>query len=102
MPGKIRYNGVDGTTMKQDIDYKVPNGKLLRLEVDMKKDSIKSIKISGDFFVHPETAITQIEKMLEGKSRDDVTDVVNKFIEENHIKLVGFNAVDLTNALRTI
>ncbi len=88
--------------MKHDIDYKVPNGKLLRLEVDMEKDTIRSIKISGDFFIHPETAITQIEGLLAGKSIDDVNDTVNRFIEENNVQLIGFDASDLTEALRKI
>ncbi len=88
--------------MKQDIDYKVPNGKMVRLEVEIDNDIIKSIKIAGDFFVHPETAITQIENLLTGKSIDDVNNIVNRFIDENHIKLIGFNASDLTKALRMI
>ncbi len=86
--------------MKQDIDYKVPNGKLLRLEADIEESTIISIKISGDFFVHPETAIIQIEELLAGKSIDDVNDTVNKFIEENNVQLIGFDASDLTEALR--
>lgn len=86
--------------MKQDIDYKVPDGKLLRLMVDIEKDTIKSIRIAGDFFIHPETAIIQIEKMLIGKKIDDVTDILNKFIEEKHIKVIGFRPSDLTNAMR--
>ena len=88
--------------MKQDIDYKVLNGKLMRLEINLDKDIIQSIQISGDFFVHPETAILQIEDLLIGKSIDDVNWIVNRFIEENHIKLIGFDASDLTKALRLI
>jgi len=48
----------------QKIDYKVEGGKFLRLQVDMKENIIKDIKIRGDFFVYPETAIFKIEEFL--------------------------------------
>lgn len=48
------------------VDYKVRNGKLLRLEFELDKDIIKKIKINGDFFIYPETAITEIENILVG------------------------------------
>lgn len=85
-----------------EIDYKVPNGKLLRLELAMDEDIISSIKISGDFFVHPEKAIMEIEGLLTGKRVDEVENVVNAFIAKNNIELIGFEASDLVKALRRV
>lgn len=86
--------------MKQNIDYKVPNGKMIRLEAELDENMVHSIKICGDFFVHPETAITEIEALLAGTHLNEVIEKVNEFIEKKHVKLVGFDATDLANALR--
>ncbi len=86
--------------MKRDIDYKVSGGKLLRLHVEIEDETIHSIKIAGDFFVHPESAITQIEQLLVGVKIDDIVDSVNTFIKKNNIRLIGFDASDLADAVR--
>ncbi len=88
--------------MMQDIDYKVPNGKLLRIQANLDEDIISSIKISGDFFIHPETAIIEIEKLLAGVKIQNIADKLDKFIKEKKITLVGFNSADLADALERI
>ena len=56
------------TTGPISADYKVPGGKLLRvmLELDKSTDPAKiaSISLNGDFFVHPEEAIEELESRL--------------------------------------
>jgi hypothetical protein len=49
--------------------YKVPGGKLIRIWVDF-DGKINSIRITGDFFVYPETWIEQLEKELVNKKFD--------------------------------
>ncbi len=86
--------------MIENIDYKVPNGKLLRIETELDDDIISSIKITGDFFIHPETAIVDIEKFLTGIKIKDISDKLEKFIKEKKITLIGFSPADLADALR--
>ncbi|MFW5991323.1 MAG: lipoate protein ligase C-terminal domain-containing protein [Candidatus Nanoarchaeia archaeon] len=88
--------------MKYEIEYKVPKGKLLRLQVSLENDIISSIKISGDFFAHPERAIEEIEELLAGKRIAEVEKELSKFIKKNNIELIGFEAGDLTKALERI
>lgn len=88
--------------MIRDIDYKVPDGKLLRIHADLESDIINSIQISGDFFIHPETEIIEIEKLLVGVKISDVSDMLDKFIMEKNITLLGFDSVDLADALGRI
>jgi hypothetical protein len=54
-------------------DYKAEGGKLLRVQLHVVGDpgrppgiapTIRWIKITGDFFMHPEEAIEQLEAML--------------------------------------
>ena len=46
--------------------YKVPNGKLLKINLnyDEKTNNIETIRITGDFFAYPEEAIEIIEVEL--------------------------------------
>ncbi len=85
--------------MIQDIDYKVPDGKLLRIQAELDDERISSIKISGDFFIHPEHTIIRIEKLLAGAKIQDVAHKLDKFIKEKKITLLGFNSSDLADAL---
>lgn len=80
-------------------DYKVPGGKLIRLRADVEGSVIKDIRITGDFFLHPEDRISGLEKDLAGKRLDRVT---LQHIVESSLKgceTVGFSPEDLVEAL---
>lgn len=51
-------------------DYKVPGGKLLRVRLALDESRtppvIQSISLTGDFFMHPEEAIEDLEARLVG------------------------------------
>jgi lipoate---protein ligase len=52
-------------------DYKAAGGKLLRVRIAAAADAdgvtvIQSITITGDFFMHPEEAIEDLERLLTG------------------------------------
>ncbi|MGM5488425.1 MAG: hypothetical protein ACQESG_05740 [Nanobdellota archaeon] len=81
------------------IDYKVPNGKLLRIDAEI-GETIQSIRITGDFFIHPESALEDIEGLLAGIRVEDVERVLTDFIQENDVKVIGFGPKDLAEALR--
>ncbi len=85
--------------MKKNIVYKVPKGKLLRLELDLEDTVIKKIEISGDFFVHPEEGLLEIEKSLLGVDMGEVAEVVRRVLKEKNIELIGFSPEDLKEAL---
>ncbi len=83
------------------IDYKVEKGKLIRLEVDIIENKIKFIKIYGDFFVYPETAIFAMEKFLINKEINEIDKELNSFIKKENIKIIGFSPFDLETAVVT-
>ena len=48
-------------------DYKVRGGKLLRVRLQVDEDTcIAEIRITGDFFMHPEEALEMLEQALLG------------------------------------
>lgn len=85
--------------MNKKIVHKVPQGKMLRIEADIKDSVIKRIKITGDFFIHPEEAITEIEDFLTGRPLPGIGEVLAGFLEEKNIRVIGFNPSDLELAL---
>jgi lipoate-protein ligase A len=48
---------------------KVKEGKVLKVEVDC-DDVINGIRITGDFFLHPEDMLEEIEKSIVGMKRN--------------------------------
>ncbi|HKK54169.1 MAG TPA: hypothetical protein VJ926_01480 [Patescibacteria group bacterium] len=84
----------------EKIDYKVEGGKFLRIQVDIKASVIKDIKIRGDFFIYPETAIFQIENFLKEKNIEDFVPLLSEFIKKENIKIIGFSVYDLKKALQ--
>ncbi len=83
----------------KNIDYKVEGGKLLRLEIDIDNGVIIQIKITGDFFMHPEESIILIEEALKGINVENVAHVVRNVIISRDIKVIGFTAEDLEKAI---
>jgi len=56
------------TTGPISADYKAPGGKLLRVTLELDESTapakIASISLNGDFFMHPEEAIEELESRL--------------------------------------
>ena len=67
--------------MLYQVNQKIPGGKLLRIQMEA-EETIQSISITGDFFLHPEDALPQIEKSLVGMSAQSAPHEITKKIEE--------------------
>jgi uncharacterized protein len=89
-------------TIIKNIDYKVPNGKLLRVYAEIKEGKVKEIKITGDFFVHPEAGIEAIEEGIMGEKIEEIEKKINNLIETKNIKIIGFEIKDLVEILNRI
>ncbi len=87
--------------MKGEAIYKVPDGKLVRLSLELESDKISSVKIHGDFFMHPEDGIEAIEKALEGAQMGkELEAVIAQAIEANSIEMFGLNTKALAQAIK--
>ncbi len=78
-------------------DYKAKGTKLIRIRAKAAGNKITFIKISGDFFIYPEEAITKIEENLVGAElkKGVIAGKVNKIKAE----LVGISAEDIEKAI---
>lgn len=86
--------------VKKHIDYKVPDGKLLRIDLQIQNGVVKEISITGDFFIHPETALTEIEEIIINNDINDVEEKLNKYVRQKKVDLIGFNVADLIKVMR--
>ncbi len=74
--------------------YKVPGGKLLRVRFVLEEEKIASIRFTGDFFLHPEESIEELEEKLRGVEfgEESVLPVMEEFF--NTYECVGAEAKD--------
>ncbi|MFW5884997.1 MAG: lipoate protein ligase C-terminal domain-containing protein [Patescibacteria group bacterium] len=93
---------IEDKNMKKNIAYKAPEGKLLRIEAQVDDFTIQTIKITGDFFIHPEDDLIKIEKILPGKRISQVKQAVDEFTDKNQTRIIGFTSADLQEALEKI
>jgi len=56
----------EGNQSRMHGEYKTPNGKLIAVDFEVENDKLKDVMISGDFFLYPEEALTDLTDALEG------------------------------------
>jgi lipoate-protein ligase A len=83
--------------------YKVPDGKLLKINLNynQKTNKINNVRITGDFFVHPEEAIEMIEEELKNLKLDKINlfEKIQSVVTQNNIELIGLDAESLTKGI---
>ena len=77
--------------------FKVPGGKLIVI-----KKLGDRIKIQGDFFLHPEEVLENLEELASTCPLKDLKGRLNKFIREEGVVLVGLTEEDLCNLIREV
>lgn len=79
---------------------KVPGGKLLKIFLDY-DDKINKIKITGDFFLHPEESLEKLEEELIGLEldKDLLLKKIDGFLKKNNIKLFGINSENIVEGI---
>jgi lipoate-protein ligase A len=82
-------------------EYKIPGGKLVIAETETVENKIQRIKITGDFFMHPEEAIEKLEKFLIKTQtlQEKIQSNVNAFFERNTVELIGVSPKDIAHVI---
>ena len=88
-------------TVLEFTSYKIPDGKMVKVRVDMKNDSIQNITILGDFFLHPEDTLVEMERGLVGARADEdtIASIIQSILDRNEAILIGATAGDLAKAI---
>ena len=74
---------------------KVPGGKLVRVKVDFNPEEglIEGVQMHGDFFIHPEEFVDDIEQLLvnldQKDSEESIKAALARLVEEEGAELVG-------------
>ena len=81
--------------------YKVPGGKLLKVVVEHDNHLMHTMRITGDFFMHPEEAIEALEKELEMCPLDkkEIEKRITQFVTKKKVTLFGVNASAIAEAI---
>jgi len=82
-------------------EYKVKGGKLIRVQLYRRGNKIDKIKITGDFFLHPEDLIEELEKTLLNHplNETDLTDAIGDLIEQRKAILLGASPEDFAKCI---
>lgn len=81
--------------------YKAANGKLLRCTLALTvQNELTNVRITGDFFMHPEDELDTLEDMLSGTSAEEaeVKARLNSFFERD-VLVLGANAEDFVTLI---
>ena len=80
--------------------YKVPGGKLLKVDLGVRDGRIAELRITGDFFIHPEEAIEELEERLLGQRAEgkDIEECINRLLETG-VEMIGVSAADIVASI---
>tara|TARA_B100000315_G_C14479957_1_gene542396 strand:+ start:514 stop:804 length:291 start_codon:yes stop_codon:yes gene_type:complete len=85
-----------------DSELKVPGGKLIKVRLEIQGNYIQTILLTGDFFLHPEDAIFEVESSLIGSSTDlaNIKEKLEKALKKKDARLLGVSPDDFINVIK--
>ncbi len=82
-------------------EAKVKGGKLVRVKLAHDGERIEEIRITGDFFVHPEEGLESIEKAIVGltvaETKEQIQTAIEGTVAAERLLLIGFTPSDLAS-----
>ena len=83
---------------------KISGGKLLRIKTLYTIHKIVDVKITGDFFMHPEEGVFALEKRVIGiptnTEKEEITRILDGAVQERSMELVGISTEDIARVLK--
>ncbi len=82
---------------------KVKEGKIIKVEVEF-DGFIRKIRITGDFFLHPEDILENIEKSMIGLKKDAsmeaIASKIRNIIEAHDVQMIGISAESMASVIK--
>ena len=81
--------------------YKVKGGKMIKIQLALENKKIKDLRITGDFFLHPEETIEDVEKALRGcsLSKEEIVRIIKETLTSKGAVLLGASPEDLARCI---
>jgi len=96
---EARSGSSEEGSLKETV-YKVEGGKTIRPRLWVEGGSIVRAEIYGDFFMYPEEAIFDLEKILVGATVGDVKKRVEQFFTSRaNVEVMGATLEDFSRAI---
>jgi lipoate-protein ligase A len=85
----------------QNATFKVKGGKMIKVNLTVEKSLIKQISLYGDFFLHPEETIDELEVRLLGKEIKEnvLLNTIEKLLCEKDAQLLGISPEDIVKCI---
>lgn len=82
---------------------KVEGGKMIKVQLTQLEGKIEHIRITGDFFLHPEEMIDELERVLVGKPLEakNILQAISDLTHEKNITFLGASPEDFTKCILT-
>ena len=80
--------------------YKVEDGKMVKIELDVQDETVEEVRIRGDFFLQPPEKLGTLESSLQELNVDSTVDEVAAKLEPVDADLIGFSHRDIGKAFR--
>jgi len=81
---------------------KIPGGKMVRIETIFDK-KVESVKITGDFFLHPEETLELIVNKITGSTlpldQEKIIMEIETILDQQEAQFIGANAREIVNIL---
>ncbi len=82
---------------------KVKEGKIVKVEVEF-DNVITKVKITGDFFLHPEDVLDDIERSLPGLKKDagfeTLAHEIHKIVDFRDVEMIGISPESLALSIQ--
>ena len=79
-------------------EMKIPGGKLLQVDVTVKDGIIEDIHFYGDFFLHPEEKIEELENALTGRNLSEIDNIITSVLAE--AEMAGISPDDFSGIIK--
>lgn len=83
-------------------EYRVPDGKLVVIDLEIVDGRFHRVELSGDFFLLPEDAIWQLTGAIEGAPADATEDELIHRVQQaaQGVELIGITPEGVAHAVR--
>lgn len=75
-------------------EFKVPKGKLVVVDLEIEGNSLRDVRLTGDFFLYPEEALEPLTASLEGAPAGEAEATYEQLVAEavpEDAELLGFS-----------